>query len=1061
MVEFAKVISLVWPQWQVEKLLGKGSYGRVYQVVRREQGAETRSAVKIISVPPDPAEADNLRAKGMKEDEIVGYYRKIATDFGKEIEMLRAVQASPHVVGLEDYKVVQSRSAAMWFILIRMELLTPFQQYAAEHPLPEREVIRLGIEMCEALEGCHAKNIIHRDIKPQNIFADKNGSFKLGDFGIARRMEGMTVVMPQKGTFGYMAPEVAAGRKYNKKADICSLGLVMYQLANGGKAPFILTAEDQHDPIRRDEAMRRRLSGERLPAPSAASPELARIILKACEYDPEKRIESAAELKSALLRLADQKKIAGNSSGALAVGAVSADVSLREAEKVRKPSETAGGARDGAGPDGANPSARAWKKGGKLPYIAVFAALAVVLIGGLIAVIANLPPRRHARAEEFPVETRADRDAPKPANQAGAETEAPETAPPETEPQETEPPETAVGEAPKHDAQDEVPPVPVPPDGVQFLRVKASGQCGDSLFWILMADPLDDETDELIIYGTGRMWDYQNLYSTGVSYLLIGSPWYLSLERNTRVTFEDGITHIGNNAFNFSSSLIGITLVGELVIPDSVTTIGDRAFSGCSGFDSLTISPSVTTIGEWAFSECSGFTGSLTIPDGVTSIGNDAFSRCNGFTGSLTIPDSVTTIGDYAFSGCSGFTGGVTIGNGLESIGVTVFGSPGLTSIEVSQGNKNFISYHGVLYTADGKTLVECLGGMTVFPEYHPLCEIIGDHAFYDCDGFTGSLAIPNSVTTIGNHAFSGCSGFTGSLTISPSVTTIGNHAFSGCSGFDSLTISPSVTTIGEWAFSECSGFTGSLTISPSVTTIGEWAFVGCDGFTGSLTIPNSVRTIEDHAFSGCRGFTGSVTIGNGLEAIGISVFPDYCPGVTSIEVSQGNKNFISYNGVLYTADGKILVECPAGMTVFPECHPLCEIIRDSAFVGCSSFTGSLTIPNSVTTIGESAFSGCSGFTGSLTISPSVTTIGDFAFYDCSGFTGSLTIPDSVTSIGWRAFSDCSGFTGSLTIPASVTSIGAWAFEDCSGFTGTLTIENSDADIADSAFYRCNFSNYP
>ena len=130
--------------------------------------------------------------------------------------------------------------------------------------------------------------------------------------------------------------------------------------------------------------------------------------------------------------------------------------------------------------------------------------------------------------------------------------------------------------------------------------------------------------------------------------------------------------------------------------------------------------------------------------------------------------------------------------------------------------------------------------------------------------------------------------------------------------------------------------------------------------------------------------------------------------------------------------------------------------IGDSAFSSCSGFTGSLTIPNSVTTIGDEAFSGCRGFTGSLTIGNSVTTIGQWAFLACSGFTGSLTIGNSVTTIGDSAFSGCNGFTGSLTIPNSVTTIGQWAFDGCSGFTGTLTIGNSVITIGYQAFYACS-----
>ncbi len=180
----------------------------------------------------------------------------------------------------------------------------------------------------------------------------------------------------------------------------------------------------------------------------------------------------------------------------------------------------------------------------------------------------------------------------------------------------------------------------------------------------------------------------------------------------------------------------------------------------------------------------------------------------------------------------------------------------------------------------------------------------IGESAFYNCNGLTGSLSIPNSVTSIGKNAFD-CSGFTGSLTIGNSVTSIGDYAFYKCSGFTgSLTIPNSVTSIGNHAFRECYRFNGTLTIGNSVTSIGNYAFADCLGFTGSLVIPDFVESIGIWAFEECIGFTGSLTIGNAVTSIG-----------------------------------------------------------NHAFAGCSGFTGSLTIGRFVTSIGENPFVECGNFT--------------------------------------------------------------------------------------------------
>ena len=258
------------------------------------------------------------------------------------------------------------------------------------------------------------------------------------------------------------------------------------------------------------------------------------------------------------------------------------------------------------------------------------------------------------------------------------------------------------------------------------------------------------------------------------------------------IEFDAPITKIPAEAFFRCKNLIG-----NLVIPNSVTEIGDNAFYECTELKGdLTIPNSIKTIGTSAFYKCSGFTGDLTIPNSVKTIGMWAFNGCSGFTGNLTIPNSVKTIGNSAFSGCYGFTGKLTISDSVTTIGTS---------------------------------------------------------AFFNCFKFTGDLTIPNSVKTIGNRAFYNCYGFTGNLTIPNSVTTIGESAFMKCKGFTGdLTIPNSVTTIGNRAFQGCSGFTGKLTISNSVTTIGKLAFSN-SGFTGDLSLPKSLEVVAISSFQNCK----------------------------------------------------------------------------------------------------------------------------------------------------------------------------------------------------------------
>lgn len=188
----------------------------------------------------------------------------------------------------------------------------------------------------------------------------------------------------------------------------------------------------------------------------------------------------------------------------------------------------------------------------------------------------------------------------------------------------------------------------------------------------------------------------------------------------------------------------------------------------------------------------------------------------------------------------------------------------------------------------------------------------IGNYAFYNCSGFTGSLMIPNSVTSIGDYAFCNCRGFTGSLAIPNSVTDIGEKAFSSCKGFSGALVIPnSVKSIGAAAFLSCNGFTGTLTIPSSVTSIGDYAFFGCSGFTGSLAIPNSVTSIGNSAFANCSGLSNSLTIPNSVTSIGANAFAN-CSGIDHV-ISEIDNPFSIFYTVFSGISSSAILEVPKG----------------------------------------------------------------------------------------------------------------------------------------------------
>ena len=573
---------------------------------------------------------------------------------------------------------------------------------------------------------------------------------------------------------------------------------------------------------------------------------------------------------------------------------------------------------------------------------------------------------------------------------------------------------------------------------------------------------------------------------------------------------------------------------GSVVIPASVTfsgtiysvtRIGDVAFNS-TGITGIVIPNSVTSIGNGAFSSCS-MIASIEIPDGITSIGNIAFANCTKLA-NIVIPNSVTSIGSGAFSGTTWYNnqpdGVVYAGKVLYNYKGTM---PENSSIIIKDGTLSIVA--SAFAKCTKLTNIEIPNGVIS----------IGDYAFSGCTGLT-SIVIPNSVTNIGDCAFLHCQKLK-SITIGNSVASIGGSAFFGCIGLERAELN--CATIGDW-------FRGSSTIKEvaigdGVTSIGSSAFESCSGLA-SIVIPNSVTSIGDRAFEGCTGLT-NIEIPNSVTSIGSGAFRD-CTSLTSItsqisayalftvETSvfggvdkstctlyvpssakskyastDGWKDFVNIvelegepevpptiggscgenvtwalvDSVLtidgtgamydYTSSSKApwyeyikeikSVVIKDGVTrignfVFYKYSALTSVaignkgvisIGDYAFA-YSGLT-SVEIPNSVTSIGGQAFCGCSSLTGVVISDGGVGSIGNGAFCDCSALT-SVVIGNSVVDVGKDAFRDCSALV-SVVIGSNVTSIGDGVFYKCSSLA-SITIPNSVKSIGMLAFEGCN-----
>ncbi len=293
-------ISEVWPEWQEECVLGEGSFGKVYKAKRAEYGRTFYSAIKVITVPKGPNEIKYARSQGMSDNEVYEYFRSIVDGLLNEISLMDNLKGAKNIVGIEDYKIVEHQEGIGWDIFIRMELLTPFDSFVSNPEFSQKDVIKLGVDICSALEVCEQNNIVHRDIKPDNVFISRFGEYKLGDFGIARKMEATQANLSRKGTLNYMAPEVYKSEEYGSNVDIYSLGMVLYTLLNNNRVAFL----DPYNPITykdNESALSKRLSGVTPPLPCNASQSLGRVILKACAYNPHERYQNATEFKNDLI----------------------------------------------------------------------------------------------------------------------------------------------------------------------------------------------------------------------------------------------------------------------------------------------------------------------------------------------------------------------------------------------------------------------------------------------------------------------------------------------------------------------------------------------------------------------------------------------------------------------------------------------------------------------------------------------------------------------------------------------------------------------------------------
>jgi len=282
-------------KWYLDRQIGSGTFGSVYSIYHDENGVRLYAAMKVLTVPKDQAEVEELRSQGFRDQEIKAFYEKQINAIVNEINIMTRFRGHDHIVCYEDHMLIRHHERIQWDIYIRMERLERLEDYLKRIRATRWDVLRMWHDISQALTVCHGSSIIHRDIKPDNILVSRDGYYKLVDFGIARYLA-HDAVSTVAGTYPYMAPEVQERKPYDGRADIYSLGIVVYQLLNGNRFPFLPPYPNRYTAYDKERAIAARFSGEPIPVIPGLPEELMKVIQKSTAFDPRHRYASAAEL---------------------------------------------------------------------------------------------------------------------------------------------------------------------------------------------------------------------------------------------------------------------------------------------------------------------------------------------------------------------------------------------------------------------------------------------------------------------------------------------------------------------------------------------------------------------------------------------------------------------------------------------------------------------------------------------------------------------------------------------------------------------------------------------
>lgn len=748
----------VWNEWTLTELIGEGAFSKVYRAEKHTDGAFDTAAIKVISIPSDERQLRALTCDGLSEKETEDFLYSLVKGYTTEIKLMTSFRSCPNVVSILDHTICRKKDSVGWDIFIRMELLTPLDRYISSTKPDEAMIIRLGSDICSALSAFSSASpkIVHRDIKPTNIFVSDFGTFKLGDLGSAREILSSCESYTRLASGEFTPPESANSNEYNELSDIYALGLVMYKLANRNLLPFVTSASDAQS---RREAYEERFSGRDIPLPCGVSTELGKVICKACAFRPENRFRSAEEFSRALSSLHDGRKSTSRapvgvliSTAVIAAAAVGTIIlgSSRHSEPPLVESTPVVSAEADSG--AAENSASAGE------FTPENSAMTVESTGS---------------AEEAPNTSAAQRETepPEAPEDSTAVTSGTEVTPGQTEAAiiATVPAETTASTT----ASRKKPGTPASTSRTALVTSAAT-----AVTTTTTAPAVSSEPEVAVEYTPESAFQYSSSAAGAVitkyvgNYLDVVIPPYLG---------GLPVVEIGSDSFSDAT-------VRSVNVPEGVAKISDRAFFFCQDMDYIDLPESLQIIGGNAFYGCLSLT-RLYIPANVISIdcltfgwtslreinvasGNSHYASRDGvlYNSSITtmifyppnkpgqeftLPDTVTEIGFYAIDRPVNLKK-LILNSSLREFSVgRITGS--IADIS-AKNNPYFCDIDGVLFSADGSKLIAYPSGRDGTSYTVPDgTSSIGTYAFADA-GWLQVLDLPDSLASFSQDCIALCS---------------------------------------------------------------------------------------------------------------------------------------------------------------------------------------------------------------------------------------------------------------------------------------------------------------